>query len=44
MALHLPSLAELRNTEAELRRFRQRVWVLQGVVLVCFVLLLSRLF
>ena len=33
MALHLPSLAELRNTQAEIQRFRQRIWVLQGVVL-----------
>jgi penicillin-binding protein 2 len=43
MALHLPSLAELRDTQAEIRRFRQRVLILQGVVLLCFVLLLSRL-
>ena len=43
MSLHLPSLSELRDTQAELKRFRQRVLVLQGVVLVCFVLLLSRL-
>ena len=43
MSLHLPSLSELRDTQAELQRFKQRVLVLQGVVLVCFVLLLSRL-
>ncbi len=43
MALHLPSLAELRDTQAEIRRFRQRVLILQGVVVLCFVLLLSRL-
>jgi len=43
MSLHLPSLSELRNTQAELQRFKQRVLILQGVVLVCFVLLLSRL-
>lgn len=44
MALHLPTLAELRNTQAELKRFRQRVGVMQGLVLVCFALLLARLF
>ena len=43
MALHLPSLAELRDTQAEIRRFRHRVLILQGVVLLCFVLLISRL-
>ena len=43
MALHLPSLTELRNTQAEIQRFRQRVLVAQGVVLFCFVLLLTRL-
>ncbi len=43
MSLHLPSLSELRNTQAELQRFKQRVLILQGTVLVCFVLLLSRL-
>ena len=43
MALHLPSLAELRDTHREIQRFRQRVLILQGVVLLCFVLLISRL-
>ena len=43
MALHLPTLAELRDTQADLQRFQQRVWVLQGVVLVCLLLLISRL-
>ena len=43
MALHLPTLAELRDTQADLQRFQRRVWVLQGVVLVCLLLLLSRL-
>ena len=43
MALHLPSIAELRNTRAELARFQQRILTMQGVVLVCFLLLVSRL-
>ncbi len=43
MSLPLPSLAELRNTQAELHRFKQRVLTVQLLVLVCFVLLLSRL-
>ena len=43
MALHLPTLAELRDTQADLQRFHRRIWVLQGVVLVCLLLLLSRL-
>ena len=43
MALHLPTIAELRDTQVEIHRFHQRIWALQGVVLVCFVLLLSRL-
>jgi len=43
MPLNLPSLAELRNTEVEIARFHNRVVVLQIVVLVCFVLLASRL-
>ena len=41
MALHLPTLAELRDTQADLQRFHRRIWVLQGVVLVCLLLLLS---
>ena len=44
MALHLPSLSELRNTEFEIFKFQTRVMVLQGVVLLCFVLLGMRLF
>jgi len=44
MALHLPSLSELRNTEFEIYKFQTRVLVLQGVVLLCFVLLGMRLF
>lgn len=43
MALHLPSISELRNTQAELQRFKQRVATMQGLMLVCFALLLSRL-
>ena len=43
MALHLPTIAELRDTQVEIHRFHQRIWALQGLVLVCFVLLLSRL-
>ena len=43
MALHLPSLAELRNTQVELQRFQQRLWVMRGLVVLCFVLLLARL-
>ena len=43
MALHLPSISELRNTQAELQRFRQRVTTMQAVMVVCFLLLLSRL-
>ena len=43
MGLHLPSIAELRNTRVELERFKSRVFVLQIAVLVCFALLVSRL-
>jgi penicillin-binding protein 2 len=43
MSLSIPSLAELRNTQAEIQRFHNRVLTIQLVVLVCFVLLLSRL-
>ncbi len=43
MPLHLPSISELRDTQADIQRFRQRVTILQGVVLLCFVLLLARL-
>ena len=43
MALSLPSLAELRDTQADIYRFRERVVVIQLVVFVCFMLLLMRL-
>jgi penicillin-binding protein 2 len=43
MSLWLPSLAELRDSQAELKRFRGRVAVMQIVVLVCFLLLVTRL-
>ena len=43
MSLNLPSLAELRDTRAEIQRFQGRVVVVQWVVLCCFVLLASRL-
>ena len=43
MSLWLPSLAELRDSQAELHRFRGRVAVMQIVVLVCFLLLVARL-
>ena len=43
MPIHLPSLSELRNTQAEIQRFRDRVLIVQGVVVLCFVLLLTRL-
>jgi penicillin-binding protein 2 len=43
MALHLPSISELRNTQAELQRFRLRVATMQIVMVVCFLLLLTRL-
>lgn len=36
-------MTELRNVEADLSRFRQRVLVISGLVLVCFFLLLLRL-
>ena len=43
MSLHIPSLAELRNVQAELARFQQRVFIMLLVVALCFVLLASRL-
>ncbi len=43
MSLHLPSLAELRDTRVEIDRFQTRVVIVQWVVLLCFVLLASRL-
>ena len=36
-------MTELRNVEADLSRFRERVLVISGLVLVCFSLLLLRL-
>ena len=44
MALHLPSLSELRNTAFEIFKFQTRVVVLQALVLLCFALLGMRLF
>jgi penicillin-binding protein 2 len=44
MALHLPSLSELRHTSFEIHKFQTRVLVLQGLVLLCFALLGIRLF
>ena len=43
MSLWLPSLAELRDSQAELQRFRARVAIVQLLVLACFLLLLVRL-
>ena len=43
MPLNLPSLAELRDTRAEIQRFQDRVVIVQWAVLVCFLLLASRL-
>jgi penicillin-binding protein 2 len=43
MSFRLTPLAELRNNQADLQRFRSRVEVLKLVVLVCFVLLAARL-
>jgi penicillin-binding protein 2 len=43
MSLWLPSLAELRDSHVELKRFRSRVAIMQIVVLVCFLLLVARL-
>jgi penicillin-binding protein 2 len=43
MSLNLPSLAELRDSRAEIQRFQGRVLVMQWVVLCCFLLLASRL-
>jgi penicillin-binding protein 2 len=43
MSPWLPSLAELRNHQADLDRFRRRVIVVQLVVLACFVLVAVRL-
>lgn len=43
MPVWLPSLAELRDNQADLSRFRSRVFVVQVVVLVCFLLVAARL-
>jgi penicillin-binding protein 2 len=43
MSIKLTSLAELRDNQAELHRFRSRVAIVQAVVLVCFLLLALRL-
>lgn len=43
MSIKLTSLAELRDNQAELHRFRGRVAIVQAVVLVCFLLLVVRL-
>ncbi|PUE12843.1 penicillin-binding protein 2 [Limnohabitans sp. T6-20] len=43
MPMWLPSLAELRDNQADLSRFRNRVFVVQVVVLVCFLLVAARL-
>jgi penicillin-binding protein 2 len=43
MSLRLPSIAELRDSQADLHRFRSRVAVVQVLVLVCFLLLATRL-
>ncbi len=44
MSSWLPSLAELRNSQLEIHKFRSRVVATQVFVILCFVLLLSRLF
>ena len=36
-------MTELRNVEADLARFRSRIFVLSLVIVVCFLLLLTRL-
>ena len=43
MSIKLTSLAELRDNQEELHRFRGRVAIVQAVVLVCFLLLVVRL-
>ena len=40
----MPSLSELRNSQVEIFKFHNRVLIMQGVVLLCFVLLSIRLF
>jgi len=44
MALHMPSLSELRNSQVEIFKFHNRILILQGFVLLCFVLLGIRMF
>jgi penicillin-binding protein 2 len=44
MALHKPSLSELRNSQVEIFKFHNRILILQGFVLLCFVLLGIRMF
>ena len=44
MAFWLPSLAELRNSRLEIHKFRGRVVATQALVIVCFGLLVARLF
>ena len=39
MRISLPSLAELRDTQADISRFRERILVVQAVVLVCLSLI-----
>lgn len=43
MPFHLPSLSELRDKRMEIDRFQARVVVVQWAVLLCFMLLASRL-
>lgn len=43
MAIRLPSLTELRDSQVELQRFGTRVAIVQLVVLLCFLLLVARL-
>lgn len=43
MSLHMPSLSELRDTRKEIDRFQGRVVVVQWLVLICFLLLATRL-
>jgi penicillin-binding protein 2 len=44
MALHMPSLSELRNSKVEIFKFHNRILILQGFVLLCFLLLGIRMF
>ena len=40
----MPSLSELRNSQVEIFKFHNRILILQGFVLLCFVLLGIRMF